>query len=137
VDRGHIALLPFFAGLPEKEIDAVAGAASEREFAAGDALRTEGDLGHCVFLVEAGTAEVSTNGTTVGQVGPGDVVGEVAVLASGRRTASVVATSPVRVIALFKRDVWALERDAPEAARRLRWALEEHLRSASPPPTAG
>ena len=38
-------------------------------------------------------------------------------MASGRRTASVVATSPVRALALFKRDVWALE----ERARR--WAV--------------
>jgi CRP-like cAMP-binding protein len=59
-------------------------------------------------------------------VGPGDVVGEIAVLASGRRVASVVATSPVRAIALFKRDVWALENEAPEAARRLRAAIEQH-----------
>src|SRR5438067_706528 len=59
----------------------------------------------------------------------GDVVGEVAVLSSGRRTASVVATTPLRALTFFKRDVWALEREAPEAARRLRAALEQHVGS--------
>ena len=59
-------------------------------------------------------------------VEPSDVVGEVAVLASGRRTASVVATSPVRAVSMFKRDVWALESKAPEAARRLQAALDAH-----------
>jgi hypothetical protein len=54
---------------------------------------------------------------------------EFAVLASGRRTASVVATSSVQVLAFFKPDVWGLERDAPEAARRLRAAMDEHLGS--------
>jgi hypothetical protein len=54
---------------------------------------------------------------------------EFAVLASGRRTASVVATSSVQVIAFFKPDVWGLERDAPEAARRLRAAMDAHLGS--------
>ena len=135
MDRGRIANLPFFAGLPEAELDVVARVASEREVAAGEALTTQGEFGHCLFLVESGSAEVSTNGATVGQVGPGDVVGEVAVLASGRRTASVVATSPLRAIALFKRDVWALERRAPEAARRLRAALEEHVGSKPAPPS--
>jgi CRP-like cAMP-binding protein len=53
-------------------------------------------------------------------------VGEVAVLASGRRTALVVATTPVRALARFKRDVWELERTAPEGARRLRAALDRH-----------
>ncbi|MGH3139060.1 MAG: hypothetical protein ACRDQE_04955 [Gaiellales bacterium] len=41
-------------------------------------------------------------------------------MASGHRTASVVATSPMRLIALFKRDVWALEQQSPQAAERLR-----------------
>jgi CRP-like cAMP-binding protein len=89
-----------------------------------------------MFVIESGTAEVSLGGVAVGSVGPGDVVGEVAVLASGRRTASVVATSPMRVLALFKRDVWALEREAPEAARRLREALEAHLSTAPTTPAA-
>jgi len=72
---------------------------------------------------------VSVNGTRLREVGPGDVVGEVAVLASGRRTASVVATSPVRALAWFKRDVWGLERSSPEAARRLRAAIKERATS--------
>jgi CRP-like cAMP-binding protein len=53
------------------------------------------------------------------------VFGEIAVLASGRRTATVVATSPMRLITLFKRDVWALEQAAPAAARRLRDLIAE------------
>src|SRR4029079_14745168 len=126
VDRARIAAVPFFAGLPEQELDAVAGAAGEVEFAAGDSLTAEGQFGHGLYFIEEGTADVSTNGTKIGAVEPGDVVGEVAVLASGRRTASVVATSPVRAVSLFKREVWALEQKAPEAARRLRAALDAH-----------
>jgi CRP-like cAMP-binding protein len=115
------------AGISEDEIDALLGAASEREFAPGEKLMSEGDFGHCAFLIDEGSAEVSIDGTSVRQVGPGQVVGEVAVLASGRRTASVVAISAVRAYSFFKRDVWALERTAPEAARRLRAACEEHV----------
>jgi CRP-like cAMP-binding protein len=46
-------------------------------------------------------------------------------LAAGHRTASVVATSPMRVIALFKRDVEALEQEAPEIVKRLRSLANE------------
>jgi hypothetical protein len=60
------------------------------------------------------------------------VVGEIAVLASGRRTASVVATSALTLISLFKRDVWALDREAPEAARRVRAAFDARASSAQP-----
>lgn len=130
MDRDRIASHPFLTGIPDDELDAVASAASEREFAVGETLMSEGDFGHCLFLVEDGSAEVSVDGTGVGAVGPGEVIGEVAVLASGRRTASVVATSPMRAISFFKRDVWALERTAPEAARRLRAAIKEHAGSA-------
>jgi CRP/FNR family transcriptional regulator, cyclic AMP receptor protein len=130
MDRRRIASNQFMAGLPEDELDAVASVASEREFAAGEALTSEGDFGHSLFVVDEGTAEVSVDGAVVRSVGPGDIIGEVAVLASGRRTASVMPTTPVRTISFFKRDVWALERTAPEAARRLRAAIEEHVGSA-------
>jgi CRP-like cAMP-binding protein len=125
VDRERLSEHPFLSAVPEDELDAVASVGSKREFAAGETLMSEGDFGHCLFLVETGSADVSVDGETVGQVGPGDVIGEVAVLRSGRRTASVVATSAMRVIAFFKRDVWALERSAPEAAGRFRAAIEQ------------
>ena len=57
-----------------------------------------------MYIVESGSAAVSLGGEPLGEVAPGDVVGEVAVLASGRRTASVVATTPVRALAWFKRN---------------------------------
>jgi len=127
VDRERLATMRFFRGLPERELDVIAGTASELQFDDGDELCVEGDFGHALFVLDSGTARVSAGGTVVREVGPGDVVGEIAVLASGRRTASVVATSPVRALAWFKRDVWAFEADAPEAARRLRDALGEHV----------
>jgi CRP-like cAMP-binding protein len=130
MDRDRIAASAFLAGVPEDELGAVAAVASELEFAAGETVMAEGDFGHSVLLIEDGTAEVSIDGTRVREMGPGEMVGELAVLASGRRTASVVALTPLRVISLFKRDVWALERSAPEAARRLRAAIDEHVGSA-------
>jgi CRP-like cAMP-binding protein len=131
VDRAWLAANPFFAVLPDDELDAVARVASEVHVAAGEPLTSEGDFGHALFVVDSGTADVTRDGVGVGQVGPGDVVGEIAVLASGRRTASVVATSPLTLISLFKRDVWALEREAPEAARRVRAAFDARASSPS------
>jgi CRP-like cAMP-binding protein len=115
-------------------LEAVGRVASPREFATGERLMTQGDFGHCLFLIETGTADVSIDGELVRSIGPGDAVGEVAVLSSGRRTASVVATSPLRAIGLFKRDVWALDREAPEAALRLRTALGARLGSGDEAP---
>ena len=139
MDGARVAAIPFFADLPEDELAAVAGAAFEVEVAAGQSLASEGRIGHSLLAIESGTADVVMEGETVRTIGAGDVVGEVAVLASppdpfaapevaegGLRTASVVATSPMRLIGLFKRDVWALDRQAPTATQRLRAMLEEH-----------
>jgi CRP-like cAMP-binding protein len=130
VDRARIAEHAFLVGIPDDELDAVADVATEREFAPGERLVAQGDFGHCLFLIEEGTADVSVEGRKVNGLGAGDIVGEVAVLASGRRTASVVATSRMRAIAFFKREVWKLERTAPETARRLRAAIDERADSA-------
>jgi CRP/FNR family transcriptional regulator, cyclic AMP receptor protein len=125
MESSRVAAIPFFADLPEDELAAVAGVASEVEIAPGQALAAEGRIGHTLFAIESGTADVVVEGATVRTIGAGDVVGEMAVLASppdpfaapevaegGLRTASVVATSPMRLIALFKRDVgrWSGER---------------------------
>jgi CRP-like cAMP-binding protein len=126
VETSRLAAIPLFAGLDDTDLTAIAAAASEVEAEAGQLLASEGDFGHALYAIESGTAEVSVSGTTLRTLGPGAVFGEIAVVASGRRTASVVATSPMRLIALFKRDVWALEQRTPAAAERLRALIAEH-----------
>jgi CRP/FNR family transcriptional regulator, cyclic AMP receptor protein len=138
METSRVAAIALFADLPEDELAAVAGVATEVEIASGQALAAEGRLGHSLFAIESGTADVVMEGATVRTIGAGDVVGELAVFASppdpfappevaegGLRTASVVATSPMRLIGLFKRDVWALEQRAPVATQRLRAMVDE------------
>jgi CRP/FNR family transcriptional regulator, cyclic AMP receptor protein len=116
----RLAAIPLFATLPDQELAAVASRAGEQEVDAGAMLVREGEFGHCIYAVESGAADVTHDGEKLRSLGPGDVIGEVAVLVAGRRSASVVATTPMRLITFFKRDVWAMEDEAPGAARRLR-----------------
>ena len=125
MDAARLGSIPFFAALDEDVRSAVAESAFEVEAPEGEQLAIEGDFGYALYAIEAGTADVSIDGAAVGSLGPGDVFGEIAVIASGRRTATVIATSPMRLIALFKRDVWALERRDPAAAARLRALVEQ------------
>ena len=125
METSRLASIPVFSGLADPELAAIAAAASEIEASEGQELATEGDFGHAMYVIETGTADVRVNGTTQATLGPGEVFGEIAAIASGRRTASVVATSPMQLITLFKRDLWALERDAPAAAERLRALISE------------
>jgi CRP-like cAMP-binding protein len=125
VDADRLAQIPFFAALNDEARASVAESAFEVEAPVGEQLATEGDLGYALYAIESGTADVSIEGAVVASLGPGDVFGEFAVIASGRRIATVSATSPMRLIALFKRDVWALEKRDPAAAASLRALIEE------------
>jgi len=125
MDADRLAQIPFFAALSAEVRAAVAESAFEVEAPLGEQLAIEGDFGYALYAIEDGTADVSIDGAVLGSLGPGDVFGEIAVIASGRRTATVSATSPMRLIALFKRDVWALEKRDPAAAASLRALVEE------------
>jgi CRP-like cAMP-binding protein len=120
MEASRLAEIPLFAGLAEDDLAAIAAAASELSAVEGQTLATQGDFGHALYAIETGTATVSADGVVLRMLEPGDVFGEIAVVASGRRTASIVATSPMSLITLFKRDVWALEKKSPRAAERLR-----------------
>jgi CPA1 family monovalent cation:H+ antiporter len=125
VERSRLAAIPLFAGLGDSDLEALAEAATEQRADEGDTVVAADDFGHALYAIESGAASVSADGNQLRTLGPGDVFGEVAVMASGRRTATVVATSPLQLIALFKRDVWELERRAPDVVDRLRALIAE------------
>jgi CRP-like cAMP-binding protein len=123
VDASRLAAIPLFADLDDDDLASISASAIEVEADEGETLATQGDLGHALFAIESGTVEVTADGKRLATLGPGDVFGEMAVVAAGIRMATVVATSPVRLIAMLKRDVWALEQRSPETAARLRELL--------------
>jgi CRP-like cAMP-binding protein len=127
MEAARLRVFPLFAGLADPELEAIAGVAGELEAAAGTVLTAEGDFGHGFFAVEAGEADVLQGDERIAGVGPGDVFGEIALLASGRRTASVVAVSPMRLITLFKRDLWRIEESYPALGDALRATVRERL----------
>jgi len=120
MEASRLAAIPLFSQLADVDLAVAARAPTEQEVAEGEEIVTKGDFGYALYAIESGDAEVTSDGVPVATLGPGDVFGEMAVLVSARRTATVTATSPMRLIALFKRDVWALEKEVPETAARLR-----------------
>jgi CPA2 family monovalent cation:H+ antiporter-2 len=120
VDAARIASIPLFAELDDVQRERLAEVVGEVEADAGTQLASEGDFGYAMFAIEEGSAEVRREGVPLATLGPGDVFGEIAVLTSGRRIASVVALTPVRLLTLLNRDVWRLERDHPAVAESLR-----------------
>ena len=120
MDASRLAVIPLFADLPDADRATIASAALEVKVEPGETLAAQGQTGHALFAILSGTADVIADGAKRAVLRPGDVFGEIAVLAAGHRTASVVATSRMTLIVLFDDGVSVLERQSPEAAARLR-----------------
>jgi CRP-like cAMP-binding protein len=133
MDAAVLEAIPLFANLDEEQRKQVAGVCSELEVDAGTALTEEGDFGFAMFAINDGTADVLQAGSVIRRLGPGDVFGEIAVLSGGRRTATVVAATPMRLITVLNRDVWRLEREAPDVGAALRQTIAECLGEARGP----
>ncbi|MCY7302461.1 MAG: cyclic nucleotide-binding domain-containing protein [Thermoleophilia bacterium] len=67
-----------------------------------------------------GDARVLIDGQEVGRLSAGELFGEIAVIASGRRTATVESLSAMVLASFFKRDIWALEKSNAAFADALR-----------------
>ena len=117
--RAALAEVDFFKGCTERELTDIAHLADERDFAPGDELCHELAFDRIVFVVVEGEATVTARGEEVGAVGPGDVVGELAMLGDGRRTATLTARTPMTVILLEPDEVDSVLAADPSSAQRL------------------
>jgi CRP/FNR family transcriptional regulator, cyclic AMP receptor protein len=88
----------------------------------------EGDFAYEFFAIEEGTAEVRKDDRVLARLGPGEFFGEIGLLVTGRRTASVVATSPLLLVAIFDQPFRRLERSHPDVAAQLREAVQQRWR---------
>jgi CRP-like cAMP-binding protein len=104
---------------------------------AGHEVATQGAFGYSFFAIEEGTAEVRVDDQAVARLGPGDVFGEIALLRTGRRTAAVVSTSPMKLFSLFEQDFREVESQVPTLARELRRKAGERLAVLPRRPEAG
>jgi len=127
VDVAKLDAIALFTGMTLDQRASIAQVCQELEVEDGTTLVEEGDFGFAAFAITSGTADVVSDGAVVRTLGPGDVFGEIAVLSGGRRTATVVATSRMRLITVLNRDLWRLERDHPDVAAALRATIDERL----------
>jgi CRP-like cAMP-binding protein len=89
--------IPFFEDLTSEDLQRIAKVGRRRTFAVGEAIVRRGDNDPGLFVVLSGAATVEVGGRTHA-LRPGDFVGEMALLASRPRTATVTATEPVEAL---------------------------------------
>lgn len=127
-DPSDLASLPLFDSLSESEQAEVAGWFEMREVGAGVKLVGEGATGHSFFVISDGELAVTADGDEIATLGPGDFFGELALLAAGRRTATVTTTRPSRVLVLFGTDFNRLRTRYAAIAAELEAAMQRRLR---------
>jgi CRP-like cAMP-binding protein len=127
MDAEGIRDIAIFTDFDESQRACIAGACSELEVDEGTKLTEQGENGYAMFAVTSGTADVLRNGEVVRTLGAGDVFGEIAVFFGGQRTATVVATSPMRLVMLFNGELARLDREVPEVGKALRASVAERL----------
>jgi CRP/FNR family transcriptional regulator, cyclic AMP receptor protein len=136
MDDKHLESVPLFAGMGKKERRVLASRADEIDIPEGKTLAKEGDFAYEFFVIEKGTAEVTHGDERLAELGPGDFFGEVGVLASERRVATVTATSAMELIVLTGQALRAIDREYPHVHQQLEQAIKQRLPESGGAPLA-
>jgi CRP/FNR family transcriptional regulator, cyclic AMP receptor protein len=102
---------PFFGGLSDSSLDLLISMLADRRFEAGDAVISEGEPGHSMYVVHTGTLSVSRRGVSrrpicLNRLGPGDFFGEMTLIEVQNRSATIVAECPVLLYELTARNLY-------------------------------
>lgn len=122
-----LAALPLFSECSRRELDAVAAVADELQLPAGREVMRQGARGRELVVILDGEVEVSRSGEVLATRGPGDFLGELALVTHRPRVATVTATTDLRVLVLERGAFERLVRDVPSIALNVLKAVGERL----------
>jgi CRP-like cAMP-binding protein len=112
----HLRAIPLFASLGADALEAVAARVTEVEIPTGRVLIEVGQAGAGLFVVEEGTLQVDLPGGRTVDLGPGQFVGDIALLTDRPHVARVRAKTDARCLAIGRADFSTLLRESPEIA---------------------
>jgi CRP/FNR family transcriptional regulator, cyclic AMP receptor protein len=122
-----IALVPLFAGLSKRELSQVAALADEIDLPADKLLIREGERGHEFFVLLEGEVEVTRQGKRLATRGAGEFFGEIALVSSLPRTATVKTGQPSRALVIRDVEFRALLQKTPAIAVKVLEAMAHRL----------
>jgi CRP/FNR family transcriptional regulator, cyclic AMP receptor protein len=125
---GLLERVPLFAGMSRDELEKVGGITREVEVKPGDVLTHEGRHEGYFFVVVDGTVGIERGGHTVNTLGPGDFLGEIALLDGGPRTATATAVTDSRLLSLEHQAFDDLMDSSPSIRAAVMEAVGQRLR---------
>jgi signal transduction histidine kinase len=125
--------VPLFAGLDDEDLVPIAAATTRRRLVTGEILVTQGDAGDALFVVADGELQVFKRSgqadVPIATLGPGEIVGEMAVLEDRPRIASVRAVTPSQVLRIDRDAILEMVRTRPTATLSILRTVMGRLRS--------
>lgn len=115
----QLAAIELFSELSSREVKAVGKLMTPIRVKAGRDIMVEGQSGREFVIITSGTATVRRSGRVLAQVGAGDFLGELSVIAGVPRTATVTADSELELMVLNRREFSALLDENPKIARKV------------------
>jgi CRP-like cAMP-binding protein len=119
--------VPLFARCSRAELKEIAMLADEIDLHEGKEMTREGEPGREFFVLLEGTADVRRKSRKVNALGPGDFFGEIALVSREPRTATVIATSPVRALVITDRSFRRLLEESPQVQTKVMEAMAQRL----------
>jgi CRP-like cAMP-binding protein len=123
----HLTHVSLFSSCSRDELRKLSRRTTDIPIPEGQVLVKEGERGLEFFVIVSGRAAVSRTGRKVGELGPGDFFGELALLIDAERNATVTALSPMEAIVLSRREFEAALADAPRMTRKIMSGMAKRL----------
>ena len=125
MDATQLKRIPLFSDASDEELKKVGAFAQSKEVPEGEVVVEEGGFSRELLAIEEGTAEVTRDGEHVADLGPGDVFGEAGMLDDEMRSATVTATSRLKLISMGHFEVQRLKKNAPDVYARIEELVEQ------------
>jgi CRP/FNR family cyclic AMP-dependent transcriptional regulator len=124
--------VPLFSGLSAKELMSLSRLMDEIDLKPGTVIIREGNTGGEFFIVIEGTIEVKRKGRRLARLGPGDYLGEIALIDHGPRTATAMVETEARLLVLASREVHSMLASDPRIENKILRTLAARVRDMSP-----
>lgn len=125
MDSSQLKRFDLFKDVDESKLSKIAPFTQLVEFSEGKTIIQEGGYSNDFYAIDEGTAVVERAGEKIAELGPGDVFGEQGLLEKQERSASVVATSSMRVLKIEHWELPRMRRAMPEVVDQLQKTVEE------------
>ncbi len=121
--------VPLFSGLRDRELEQISSLSDIVDLPAGRRIMAQGERGSEMFILISGAADVVRDGESLGSRGPGTVLGEIALIDGGPRTATVSLTEDSRLLVLARREFHTLIDDFPDVRLHVLETVAHRLRA--------